>query len=135
MNILDKQNTNYFIPLQIFSVCAMKLQNLHFHRYLRRCLGWWSSRHAVRTQLWADITLLCTQSSYGNTTDEVVTAKCNHHPVLLPRDRSCITLTGVLGVFKLFNHALIETLLLSHHRWLMASTVCGFTAFNPQEAP
>lgn len=84
------------------------------------------------TRLWADITPLSTQPSCEDAANEVVTAKCNHHPALLLWNCSHITLIGVLGVLKLLHPALMENLLHSHHRWLMASIGCGFYSFTPQ---
>lgn len=79
------------------------------------------------SQLCDDTVLISRQSSCGNATDEVVTAKWNHPPILPSWDCSRVTLIKVSGVLKLFNHALIDNLFLSHHRWLMPSTACGFS--------
>lgn len=113
-------------PPQISSVCAVKAQPAFSDA------SGDSPATGLRIKLWetqlpADIALLAAQSSCGNTANEVVTAPCSHHPVLLPWNGSLITLIRVSGVLQFFHQALIENLLLSDHRWLMASIVCGFT--------
>lgn len=118
------------LMLQFFSVCAVQA-NVHFHT-LPKISGLVVFSPHQETQLWADITPLSTQPSCENAANEVVRAKCGHRPALLLWKCSHITLIGILGVLKLFHPAPTENLLRSHHRWLMASSGCGFHSFNPQ---